>query len=132
MCNKKKSLGRKLPLYFITAMIIVSGSLKITGMHPMLDHFTEMGLGPGLIKLLGIAEIIFSLLFLVHSTSRIGLLLLTAYFGGAMAAEIPFHQVAAPLIPLVFVWVAAFIRQPSAFLPTGFSKDRSNLSTSNS
>jgi len=113
-------------------MIIVSGGLKITGIHPMLDHFTEMGLGPGLIKLLGIAEIIFSLLFLFNPTSRIGLLLLTAYFGGAMAAEIPFHKVAAPLIPLVFVWVAAFIRQPSAFLPTVFSKDPANLSTANS
>ena len=132
MCNKKKSFGRELPLFFITALIIISGSLKITGLHPMLDHYTELGFGPGLIRLLGIAEIIFSLLFLLTPSSRIGLLLLTAYFGGAIAVEIPFHQVGAPLIPLVFVWVAAFIRQPSAFLPTVFSKDPANLSTANS
>jgi hypothetical protein len=132
MCNKKKSFGRQIPVFLITAMLIISGSLKITGLHPMLDHFREMGFNTLLIKLLGVAEIIFSLLFLFNSTSRIGLLLLTAYFGGAMAVEIPFHKVAAPLVPLVFVWVAAFIRQPSAFLPTVFSNDSAHLSTPNS
>jgi hypothetical protein len=129
MCSKKKSFRKQIPLFFVAAILIVSGSLKIAGIHPMVGHFTEMGFDPLLIKLLGMAEIIFSVLFLFTPTSKIGLLLLTAYFGGAMAAEIPFHKIVAPLIPLVLVWVTAFIRQPSTFLPTGFSNDPANLST---
>jgi hypothetical protein len=131
MCNEKKSLLRQAPLFFVTAILIISGVLKIGGIHPMLKHFTEMGFDPVFIKLLGMAEIVFSVLFLFTPTSKIGLLLLTAYFGGAMAAEIPFHQVLAPLIPLVFVWVVAFIRQPSTFLSSGFSKNSANLTTHN-
>jgi hypothetical protein len=132
MCNKKKSIRRQLPLFFVTAILILSGSLKLAGIHPMLGHFAEMGFDPLLIKLLGTAEIVFSLLFLFTPTSKIGLLLLTAYFGGAVAAEIPFHKVVAPLIPLAFAWIAAFIRQPSNFLPARSSSDPINLSTAKS
>ena len=102
----------------VVTILIISGILKISGVHPMIGHFREIGLNPTLIKLLGTAEIIFSLLFLFTPTSRIGLLLLTAYFGGAIAAEIPYNQVAAPLIPLVLIWLVAFVRQRSAFLIT--------------
>jgi hypothetical protein len=126
MCNRKKSFRRQLPLFFVTAILIISGSLKIAGIHPMLGHFAEMGLDPLLIKLIGAAEVTFSLLFLFTPTSKIGLFLLTAYFGGAMAAEIPFHKVAVPLLPLAFVWIAAFIRQPSVFLPDRLPGDSTN------
>lgn len=130
MCNRKKSTIKVIPVLAVAAIITISGFLKIAGVHP--EHLIEMGLSTILIKLLGTGEIIFSLLFLFTPTSKIGLLLLTAYFGGAMAAEIPYHQVAAPLVPLVLVWVAAFIRQRSAFLSPTVSKHPSNLSMKNS
>jgi hypothetical protein len=130
MCNRKKSTIKMIPVFAVTAIIVISGLLKIAGIHT--NHLEEMGLSTTLIKLLGAGEIIFSLLFLFTPTSKIGLLLLTAYFGGAMAAEIPYHQVAAPLVPLALVWVVAFIRQRSAFLSVTVTKDPSNLSMKNS
>ncbi|HET9824048.1 MAG TPA: DoxX family protein [Chitinophagaceae bacterium] len=131
MCKEKKSTIKKIPLSLITTVLIISGILKISGIHPMVGHFVNMGLTPALIKVLGTAEIIFSVLFIYPATRKIGLLLLTAYLGGAMAAEIPNHHVTAPLIPLAFVWVAAFLRQPSDFLPAT-SNNPANLSTVNS
>ena len=132
MYKKKRSTIKKIPTLFIAAILTVSGILKIAGIHPMFDHFMTMGLSITLVKIFGAAEVIFSLLFAYPRTSKIGLLLLTGYFGGAIAAEIPFHQVMAPLMPLAFVWIAAFVREPSNFLPVNVSKHPANLSTLNS
>jgi len=35
-----------------------------------------------------------------------------------MAIEIPYHMMAGPTVPLVLIWIAAFIRQRSLFLDT--------------
>ena len=104
-----------IPTFFVIVILMISGLLKITGYHPMLPHFTEMGLHP-YVKLLGTLEIAFALLFGLSKTSKLGLLLLTAYFGGAMAAEIPYHMLVAPFMPLALTWIAAFVRQPSLFI----------------
>ena len=81
----------------------------------MLLHFVQLGVDDYL-SLLGAAEILFGLLFLHPLTTRLGLLLLTAYFGGAIAMELPYDMVAGPAIPLVFIWIAAFTRQPALFM----------------
>jgi succinate-acetate transporter protein len=132
MCKKKRTLVKKIPTVLIGAILTISGVLKIAGIHPMFDHFITMGLSVTLVKVFGAAEVIFSLLFVYPRTSKMGLLLLTGYFGGAIAAEIPFHQVMAPMMPLALVWIAAFVREPSNFLPVQISKHSANLSTLNS
>ena len=116
MCKKKTQRSKQIPAIVITAILFISGEFKILGIHPMMQHFEEMGFSRSMISILGICEILFSVLFLINRTSKIGLLLLTAYLGGAMAAEIPYHQVLAPVVPLMLVWVAAFIRQRSLFV----------------
>jgi len=104
-----------IPTFLMVALLVVSGCLKISGHHPMLLHFVQLGLD-GQLPVLGSAEIAFALLFLFPATSKLGLLLLTAYFGGAIAIEIPYHMMAGPTVPLVLIWIAAFIRQRSVFI----------------
>jgi succinate-acetate transporter protein len=132
MYKKKKPMIRKVPALLMATILTISGIMKIVGIHPMLDHFITMGLSVTLVKVFGAAEVIFSLLFVYPRTSKMGLLFLTGYFGGAIAAEIPFHQVMAPIMPLALVWVAAFVREPSNFLPVKILKHSANLSTLNS
>jgi len=132
MYKKKRAMIKKIPALLIATILAISGVLKIAGIHPMLDHFITMGLSATLVKVFGAVEVIFSLLFVYSRTSKMGLLLLTAYFGGAIAAEIPFHQVMAPVMPLALVWIAAFVREPSNFLPAKILKRSANLSTLNS
>jgi len=132
MYKKQKSMVKKIPTLLITGILMISGILKIAGIHPMLDHFITMGLNVTLVKVFGAAEVIFSLLFIYPRTAKMGLLLLTGYFGGAIAAEIPFHQVMTPVMPLALIWIAAFVREPSSFLPVKISKHSANPSTLNS
>jgi hypothetical protein len=117
MCNRKKQTLKMIPTFLIVALLAISGFLKISGHHPMILHFVQLGID-GWLPALGNAEILFALLYLFPATSRLGLLLLTAYFGGAMAIEIPYHMMAGPAVPLVLIWIAAFIRQRSIFIKT--------------
>lgn len=104
-----------IPSFLIIALLIISGGLKISGYHPMRLHFVQLGIDDYL-PYLGAAEILFSLLFLFPATNKIGLLLLTAYFGGAIAMEIPYKMIAGPAVPLVLIWVSAFVRDRNLFV----------------
>lgn len=115
MCNRKKQNLKLIPTFLVVALLIISGVLKLSGYHPMLLHFVQLGID-GLLPILGSAEILFALLFLFPSTSKIGLFLLTAYFGGAMSIELPYHMMAGPAISLMLIWIAGFIRQRSFFI----------------
>jgi hypothetical protein len=115
MCNRKKQTLKMIPTFLVVALLIISGGLKISGLHPMLLHFVQLGIDDYL-PVLGGAEIFFALLFLFPATSKLGLLLLTAYFGGAIAIEIPYHMMAGPGVPLVLIWIAAFVREPMFFI----------------
>jgi len=54
-------------------------------------------------------------LFLYPRTIRIGFLLLTAYFGGAIAVEITHGTFIVPAIILTLIWIAAYLRKPDIF-----------------
>lgn len=103
------------PALAICGGLAIGAVLKIAGVHPMTPHFTEMGLRPYL-NVLGCVELFCISLFLFPKTIKVGLLLLTGYFGGAIAAEIPYHLMLAPAVVLLLVWTVAFIRMPQLFL----------------
>ncbi len=66
-------------------------------------------------KIIGAGELISLILFIIPKTMRLGTVLLSAYFGGAimfhMAHPDPTNQVfMAPAGFLVFIWIIAWIR----------------------
>jgi hypothetical protein len=115
MSNRKSQTLRMIPVFLVSAIIIIGAASKISGYHPMLNHFIEMSLNDYL-RLLGILETSFVALFLLPATGKPGLVLLAGYFGGAMAAQMPYHKVIAPAVPLMLIWIAAFVREPPLFL----------------
>jgi hypothetical protein len=57
-------------------------------------------------------------LFLFPKTIKVGFILLSCYFSGAIATEFSHNGPAInAAIPLVLVWIAALLRDPSIFLP---------------
>ena len=68
------------------------------------------------LQILGMTELLFVVLFLWPRSMQIGFLLLTGYFGGAMAVEMAngnFFLI--PGIILAIVWIAAYLRDASLF-----------------
>jgi hypothetical protein len=101
-----------------TGMVILSGIFKFMPPPEMKAKLTEMGVGSYL-PIFGIMEIVFAVLFIFPKTMRIGFILLSCYFAGAMATDLSHAQsIGNAMMPLGLVWIAAFLRDKHIFLST--------------
>ena len=101
----------------LTAFLAMSAFMKISGAEDAVGMLTEFGYSESEITLIGIGELVSVLLFLIPKTSSAGLLLLSAYFGGAIATHMQQpvgvnDNYMGAAIFLIVVWVIAIIRTP--------------------
>ena len=101
----------------LTVFLGMSAFMKISGAEEAAGMLMTMGFTESEVTLIGIGELVSVLLFLIPKTSSAGLLLLSAYFGGAIATHM--QQPAGEgdnymgaAIFLIVVWVIAIIRTP--------------------
>jgi DoxX-like family len=96
-------------------LIAFLGVLKLTGNPRVAEEMSKLGVGRYL-RLLGVMEIAFAALFVVPATMKLGFILASCYFAGAIATELS-HEVLKvnPFIPIVLLWIGAFIRDRSIF-----------------
>jgi hypothetical protein len=97
-------------------LVVVSGIMKLAKGEEIVTGMQKVGVGD-YITLLASMEIGFTALFIYPKTMKVGFILLTCYFSGAIATELshglPFNAV----LPITLIWIAAFLRDPSIFLP---------------
>ncbi|OZI05733.1 hypothetical protein BWI93_23895 [Siphonobacter sp. BAB-5385] len=112
--NVKKIISTGLTV-LVVGMVVMSGVMKLAG-NPEGNHMLE-AVGVGSFRLgLGLAEIIFAALFAFPKTMKLGFILLSCYFAGALATELS-HQVNPnALVLLVLIWATAFLRDRSVFI----------------
>src|SRR5579863_4031619 len=101
---------------WIPALLIgLSGALKLSGNPKILETMTALGVGRHL-RLLGIMELAFAALFVIPATMKLGFILASCYFGGAIATELSHDALKInPFLPIVLLWIGAFIRDRSIF-----------------
>src|SRR5262245_26590879 len=104
-----------LAIWIPAAMIGLSGVLKLSRNPKIVETMSTLGVGRYL-GLLGVMEIAFATLFVVPATMKLGFILASCYFGGAIATELSHDALKVnPFIPIVLLWIGAFIRDPSIF-----------------
>ncbi len=112
MSKKRKGMewGIKVLLSIIFAFSIFA---KIFGAEMMVANMTRYGFG-GKVLLIGVAELIVVILFYVPRTCSVGVLLLSAHMGGAIATHMQ-HGEAYLLqsIVLILVWTAGIANNPA-------------------
>lgn len=101
---------------WIPALVIaLSGVLKLTGNPRIVEEMSKLGVGRHL-RLLAVMEIAFAALFIVPATMKLGFILASCYFAGAIATELSHEALKVnPFIPIVLLWIGAFIRDRSIF-----------------
>lgn len=115
MKQKRKNILKWTPTAVVGVVVTFSASMKIIAIPPLVEIYSLIGL-LDYMKILGVAELVLITLFLVPRTMKLGFLLLTAWFGGAMAVEFSHGSIfIAPAMILTLVWIAAFLRDPSIF-----------------
>ena len=97
-------------------MVVLSGIMKLTAGDEMLSSMEKFGIADYLVPL-AFMEIGFTALFLYPKTMKIGFILLSCYFAGALATELSHGTPFNALLPISLIWIAAFLRDSSIFLP---------------
>ena len=115
MKSKTRTITATVLSTLIAIIIGMVASLKLVA-HPQISEiYSKLGMLDYL-PFLGTAELLFIVLFLWNRTMKIGFLLLTAYFGGAMAVELSHGSLFIfPGAILCLIWVTAYLRDASIF-----------------
>src|SRR5262249_30271011 len=97
------------------------GAMKLAGGANLADMFDHLGYPQHLALVLGVVEIGCTLVYLIPRTAVLGALLLTGYFGGAIATHVPLLEIQffGPLVRGVLIWGGLFVRdaQVRALIP---------------
>jgi hypothetical protein len=94
----------------LTALFLGSAYLKLSRAPQVVEMMQMWGLGDQLL-LIGIGELTSALLFLIPRTHSFGVLLLSAYMGGAIVTHMQHGEsYVIPSVILVLIWVTGFLR----------------------
>lgn len=116
MKNSRKIAVTRILTALVTLIIIMSASSKLAFVPQLVDIFSKIGL-LSYLKLLGVTELFFLTIFLWKKTRKLGLLLLTGYFGGAMAVEMSHGAFfIAPATILTLIWITAYLYDEKMFI----------------
>ena len=114
------------PTVLISCVIALGACMKLAAIPQVLEVYSKIGLLP-FVKLLALTELFFVIIFVYPRTLKLGLLLLTGYFGGAMGVELSHGTIfVAPAVILLIVWIGAYLRDPSLFGLTEKISDAAN------
>jgi|GEM_PF-691795 len=106
-----------------TLMVGLSGLMKAIHLPWSMEGLVKFNL-PNSAAILGLMEMAFILLFAFPKTMRIGFILISCYFAGAMATELSHDgSMLNPGIPLVLIWTTAFLLNKSVFLGKQLNSD---------
>jgi hypothetical protein len=94
-------------------VLIGSAGAKFAHVPKVVNEMGAMGFDGGRLTMIAVTEIASALLFLLPFTRSIGLLLVSAYMGGAIATHVqhgqPFIQ---PAVVLAILWAGTWLRHP--------------------
>ncbi|HEU5090379.1 MAG TPA: DoxX family protein [Roseiflexaceae bacterium] len=90
--------------------------IKVLQLAPAVESTTSLGYAVSMILPFGLAELACLALYAYPRTAVLGAILLTGWFGGAMATHVingsPVFSVVFPLLIGAFVWGGLFLREP--------------------
>jgi hypothetical protein len=94
--------------------MILAGSAKVFGLFPP-EQVEKLGLGVP-IQVIGAGELVSALLLLIPRTASLGVLLTSAFWGGAICLHMSKGEsFVLQSVFLVLTWVGAYLRVPGAF-----------------
>jgi hypothetical protein len=114
--NKKVLAGWILSVLIALFLIFASARGKFTEWEGKDEMFAKMGWGKEVMVKIGVVEVAAALLFLIPHTAFIGAILLSAYYGGAVATHVRVEE--AFFFPIIFgvlTWVALGLRDGRVF-----------------
>jgi DoxX-like family len=112
MMSRARQIAGWVLTCLLTALFVASAAGKLTRAAQVVDALQKWGLGDQVL-LIGAGELASALLFVIPRTHSLGLLLLSAYMGGAILTHMQHGEsYVAQSIVLVVIWIAGYLRCP--------------------
>src|SRR5262245_9964159 len=114
--SKGKHMILELAAIWVPALLIaLSGVMKLTGNRQIVDGLTKLGVRR-YVPLLGVMEVTFAALFVIPDTFKLGFVLASCYFAGAIATALS-HDTwrVASFLPILLLWFVTVFRDRSIF-----------------
>jgi hypothetical protein len=111
-----RRLGAAL-IYFLSVVLVASAAAKLIPIPQVASQMAELGFAGTRLTFIAVLEIISAVLFAFPRGRWIGLLMVSAYLGGAIATHIGHGQFLKlqPEIVLALIWLATWLRHPKVF-----------------
>jgi hypothetical protein len=96
-------------------VLIVSSLVKLAGVPAVRHEMASIGFADGKLIFIATLEIISAALFLWPRTRSVGVLLVSAYLGGAICAHVQaadYAKALRPAILLAVIWAGTWLRHP--------------------
>jgi hypothetical protein len=113
MSSKTKQIVGWVLAGLVAALFLFSASGKLMANEEALQMASKFGLDASSFKMLGVVELVATILFLIPRTGVLGTLLLAAYMGGAIATHLEHgDSIVAPCVIQAVLWIVAVFRFP--------------------
>jgi len=94
-------------------MLLGSATAKLAHVPRVVSELAANGVAGNSLTFIATLEVVSALLFLIPATRSAGLLLVSAFLGGAIATHLEHAQsIAGPSFVLVLLWLGAWLRHP--------------------
>jgi hypothetical protein len=98
-------------------VLIAGGVMKLLSAEPsqVVEFLTRFGFGSYL-KLLGVIQLVIGVLVIYPKTNKLGFLLASCFFSGALSLEIAGLQPPVSAFFLILLWTSMFLKNRKMFL----------------
>lgn len=111
--NRKRNVTGTVLITLCSILLLASATAKLAQVPAVVNQLVAAGFSPHKVIFVALLEITSSLLFLIPATRSIGLLLVSAFLGGAIATHLQHSQsISGPSVILVLVWLGVWLRHP--------------------
>jgi len=99
---------------FVIFALVASGIMKLMHTPQVVEGFAQQGWAPWAATTLGIIEVLCAVIYAIPRFAVLGAILVTGYFGGAVAVSLLFQPGALviPLICGILAWGGLYLRDP--------------------
>jgi DoxX-like protein len=120
--NRTRSIAGTILIFLPGLAVGLSSVLKFAAVPAVAHQMAAMGFTGGRYTLVAALELVSSVLFLFSRTRSFGLLLLSAFLGGAICSHVQMNEVSkgvGPAVLLALAWTGTWLRHPEMLWSLG-------------
>jgi DoxX-like family len=111
--SRKRNTAGTVLIIAGAVLLLASATAKLAQVPQVVNQLGAAGFSPEKVMFVALLEIASALLFLVPATRSAGLLLVSAFLGGAIATHLQHSEsIVPPSMVLFLIWLGAWLRHP--------------------